>query len=311
MRRCCLTTLNRYERTFPVMALIHCAAPSHDNVLTCARRAWRWAPFFTYFLPKFPRTFSVLSFHAIDTVSHFPWPLIIAGLSCRSSAVVSSLFHSLFIVFTSAFSLDLHYNTCTYARYQHVHHSPTSPYFHILVLMVYRSSHTSLSLPLCPTANASLIPLLAPFTKRSSQIPVPSEHREPTSVKFVQIDLHLNEKTWRIIEVHSVHFSYFLNPHNGISELSAATRQVLAEAAIYTNNYSNNVDDSFADFGDIVGAAVAMDGDDSTEEDEGSEMHSPVAGHDRHAVSVARMQVFKWYVYSHLYLLIFSLTDCL
>jgi hypothetical protein len=54
-------------------------------------------------------------------------------------------------------------------------------------------------------------------------------------------------------------------------------------------------------FGDVVGAGVAMDGDavdsdDSTEENEGSKMQSPVAGYDRHAVSAARVQIFNRYV---------------
>ncbi|KAG2030364.1 hypothetical protein BDR03DRAFT_987136 [Suillus americanus] len=76
-------------------------------------------------------------------------------------------------------------------------------------------------------------------------------------------------------------------------ELSAATQQVRAEAALYTNNYVNNVGDSFADLSDTIGAAVAMDGnvadsDDSMEEDEGSEMHPQVAGHDQHALPHAQ-----------------------
>jgi hypothetical protein len=54
-----------------------------------------------------------------------------------------------------------------------------------------------------------------------------------------------------------------------------------------------------------------VDNDDSTEEDKGSEMHSLIAGHDRHAVSAAQMQVFNWYVYSHPYFSLFSLTDSL
>ncbi|KAG2356428.1 hypothetical protein BDR07DRAFT_1491982 [Suillus spraguei] len=91
----------------------------------------------------------------------------------------------------------------------------------------------------------------------------------------MQINLHLKGKTWRVTKL----------------ELSAATQQLLAEAAIYTNNYSNDVSD-FADFGDVIGAAVTTDGnavdsEDSTEEDEGSEMHPPLTGHDRHAVSAA------------------------
>ncbi|KAG2744464.1 hypothetical protein P692DRAFT_201808419 [Suillus brevipes Sb2] len=66
-------------------------------------------------------------------------------------------------------------------------------------------------------------------------------------------------------------------------ELSAATREVLAEAAIYANKYSDDVGDSIMNFGDVVGAGVAMDGDavdsdDSTEENE---------------VSAARVQKFN------------------
>ncbi|KAG1745370.1 uncharacterized protein EDB91DRAFT_1080299 [Suillus paluster] len=81
-------------------------------------------------------------------------------------------------------------------------------------------------------------------------------------------------------------------------ELSAATREVLAEAAIYANKYPDDVGDSIMDFGGVIGAGVAMDGDvvdsdDSTEENEGSETQSLAAGYDRHAVSAARMQIFN------------------
>ncbi|KAG0692671.1 hypothetical protein DFH29DRAFT_882163 [Suillus ampliporus] len=66
------------------------------------------------------------------------------------------------------------------------------------------------------------------------------------------------------------------------------------EAAIHANNYSNDVSSSFPDFGALDSNIEPVESNASVDEgaDEDSEIHTPVTGDERHAVSAVRKHVF-------------------
>ncbi|KAG1735067.1 uncharacterized protein EDB91DRAFT_1083813 [Suillus paluster] len=68
---------------------------------------------------------------------------------------------------------------------------------------------------------------------------------------------------------------------DGQQGISAATQQLLAEAAIHANNYSNDSSSSFADFNASVDNSA----------DKGSDIRAPVTGGEQHAVSAAQMHI--------------------
>jgi hypothetical protein len=76
-------------------------------------------------------------------------------------------------------------------------------YFHTCGLLWFPHLIVSSTMSNC---KHSSIPPLATFMRWSSQIQAHPNHRGPISVRFAQIDLHSNRKTWRVTEVHSLHF---------------------------------------------------------------------------------------------------------